>query len=184
MSEELGDLTILEAFDLISEKIKALQEENARLRRELPPLPEDNANSQTRQDLQAIARRILDDGYFPGAGLFSLAEDYLKLCSQMAGANRVMGLIGPELERLRKANANIAGDSRCWLADAQAPLPPKEEFLESCKRFYDQTTARDGVLTGCRTISQLEEENQQLREENQDLKARLEGVAGAVIDSL
>ena len=58
---------------------------------------------------------------------------------------------------------NRLGDDLCHLQNPDTdPIPPKKEFLESCGRFWEQRSAV-GVLTGCKTIAQLETENAELK---------------------
>lgn len=59
---------------------------------------------------------------------------------------------------------NVAGDNSCHLSGNEVSLPPVSEFLESCKRHHEQVTKHVGVLTGCKTIAQLELENMRLRD--------------------
>jgi hypothetical protein len=90
-----------------------------------------------------------------------------------------------ETERLRSAireHRDQKGDSRCWLDDwrlyqalgdgceAETRLPPKCEFLESCRRYWEQRQASgekveavDWTGSGRMTIAQLEEEVTRLR---------------------
>jgi hypothetical protein len=58
---------------------------------------------------------------------------------------------------------NAAGDNSCHLKGDECSLPPWEEFQESCKRHHAQVTANTGILEGCKTIAQLEQENRDLR---------------------
>jgi hypothetical protein len=78
-----------------------------------------------------------------------------------------------EVERLREENArlqravrNQAGDALCWVKDPACPdvqALPREEFLESCRRYHAQIAPQHGVADGLPTISQLEAENATLR---------------------
>lgn len=89
-----------------------------------------------------------------------------------------------EVERLKAAIRNHRdqrGDSRCWLDDAElygvlgdpesraqdSSLPPRDEFLESCRRFYERRRApQDSDPTpGCMTIAELEAEVERLKAE-------------------
>lgn len=81
-----------------------------------------------------------------------------------------------EVETLKGAirqHRDERGDDRCWLDDTrlyavlgegdvdgyEATLPPREDFLASCKRYWEQrqTPLRHGEdwLPGCMTIAQL-----------------------------
>ena len=62
-----------------------------------------------------------------------------------------------EIRSHRLAVRNAAGDNLCWI-DGPVPskIPPREEFLESCRRYHAQISGERGELTGCRTIAQLE----------------------------
>lgn len=62
------------------------------------------------------------------------------------------------LERIKGLEASVRnqqGDNLCWF-DGSPPIPPKAEFLESCRRYHDQIATQNGVLEGGRTIAQLE----------------------------
>jgi len=80
-----------------------------------------------------------------------------------------------EVERFKNAirkHRDQKGDDRCWLDDLDLysmlddgepvdfSLPPKEEFLKSCERFYCQrqnpAAQTHPLPLGCRTIGQLE----------------------------
>ncbi len=79
-----------------------------------------------------------------------------------------------EAARLRDAirkHRDQRGDDRCWLDDqdlymalgpesinANTALPPRDQFLESCRRFWDQRQApHDGFgRYSCMTLAQLE----------------------------
>lgn len=61
-------------------------------------------------------------------------------------------------ERIAELEASVRnqqGDNLCWF-DGSPPIPPKAEFLESCRRYHDQIATQNGVLEGGRTIAQLE----------------------------
>lgn len=58
---------------------------------------------------------------------------------------------------LARALLNQHGDNLCWI-DGGSKIPPREEFLESCRRYHAQIVQGSGVLEGGKTISQLEEE--------------------------
>jgi hypothetical protein len=97
-----------------------------------------------------------------------------------AGKGIALSILLPEvldeLERLEAAirkHRDQKGDDRCWMDDqdlyaalgaesihADTSLPPREEFMESCRRFYAQRQApHDGIgRHDCMTISQLEAE--------------------------
>lgn len=59
-------------------------------------------------------------------------------------------------EKAEKALANIAGDNLCWIDSALVKIPPKAEFLKSCRRYHEQISRERGELSGCMTIAQLE----------------------------
>ena len=79
-----------------------------------------------------------------------------------------------ELDRLKAAirkHRDQKDDDRCWMDDqelyavlghegvqADTGLPPRDEFLESCRRFYDQRQAPHDrkPAAGCMTIAQLQ----------------------------
>jgi hypothetical protein len=91
-------------------------------------------------------------------------------------ARHILFDLADEHERLQAAirkHRDQKGDNRCWMDDqdlyaalgaesihADTSLPPREEFLESCRRFYAQRQApHDGVgRHGSMTITQLEAE--------------------------
>lgn len=59
---------------------------------------------------------------------------------------------------LRAAILNAAGDDLCWFQhEDKGKIPPREEFLESCRRYHAQMSGERGELTGCKTIAQLEQ---------------------------
>lgn len=59
------------------------------------------------------------------------------------------------IAELEASVRNQQGDNLCWF-DGSPPIPPKAEFLESCRRYHDQIATQNGVLEGGRTIAQLE----------------------------
>lgn len=70
-----------------------------------------------------------------------------------------------ENTRLRAALFNVEGDNQCWIPKTGTfQLPPRAEFMESCSRFHAQLASEHGVLSGCKTIAQLEQENATLRD--------------------
>ncbi len=85
--------------------------------------------------------------------------------------------------RLRLLSA--AGDDLCRLSQdeikkftsGEVQIPPKEEFLPSCERFWEQTAGKAGVLNGCLTLAQLIAENAKSTERIKELEAQLETAA-------
>jgi hypothetical protein len=75
--------------------------------------------------------------------------------------------------RLRNAVRNQCGDNLCWLEDPEVGKAlPKEQFLQSCSRYWEQISSEKGVVPpGCRTIAQLEARILELEEENKGLKS-------------
>lgn len=75
-----------------------------------------------------------------------------------------------EIEQLRTRILFAAGDDLCRLTQeeikaytsGEVQIPPKEEFLPSCERFWNQIAGAAGVLSGCLTLAQLIAENQAL----------------------
>lgn len=63
---------------------------------------------------------------------------------------------------LRKSILNQAGDNSCHLKGDEVALPPWADFRESCLRHWKQITNKQGELSGCRTIAQLEAEVRRL----------------------
>ncbi len=62
-----------------------------------------------------------------------------------------------ENQKLRAAVRNQCGDNLCWFDDPEVGRAlPREEFLQSCGRYYSQISKERGVVLGCRTIAQLE----------------------------
>ena len=59
----------------------------------------------------------------------------------------------------------------------EVPIPPKEEFLPSCERFWEQTAARAGVNHGCMTLAQFVAENERLRAERNGFRGALERIS-------
>jgi hypothetical protein len=106
-----------------------------------------------------------------------------------AGKGIALSILLPEvldeMERLEAAirkHRDQKGDDRCWMDDqdlyaalgaesihADTSLPPREEFMESCRRFYAQRQApHDGIgRHDCMTIAQLEAEVERLKAENE-----------------
>lgn len=71
-----------------------------------------------------------------------------------------------ENDRLREEVASLRnriGDGLCWFTEGD-PIPPKEEFLQSCERYHAQIATKHGVLQGGKTIAQLEADNERLRD--------------------
>lgn len=107
----------------------------------------------TPEQAQKLARRILDLSWLPVDArkeVAKLAENYVKASAEVA--------------RLRASMLNKVGDDLCWIYASNAKIPPRAEFLESCSRYHAQIAAERGELEGCRTIAQLEVENERLRE--------------------
>ncbi len=76
--------------------------------------------------------------------------------------------------KLRKSVLNQCGDNLCWFkpngepcTQEDMPIPSADEFLESCRRYHQQITERNGTLAGvgCMTIAQLEAALQSTRDE-------------------
>src|SRR6202040_4202117 len=67
-----------------------------------------------------------------------------------------------EINELRASILNRRGDDLCWIQDV-SKIPPKEEFLESCRRYHAQVAESHGVLEGCKTIAQLEADVTELK---------------------
>jgi hypothetical protein len=89
-----------------------------------------------------------------------------KLWKLMYEVNR----LAAENERLKARLLAAAGDDLCRLSQeeikaftsGEVPIPPKEEFIPSCERFWEQTAARAGVNHNCLTLAQLVAENERL----------------------
>lgn len=83
-------------------------------------------------------------------------------------------------EQLRLRLLSAAGDDLCRLSQdeikkytsGEVQIPPKEEFIPSCKRFWEQTAVKSGVLKACLTLAQLISENEKLRRENDAMRSR------------
>lgn len=90
-------------------------------------------------------------------------------------AGKLLGLCGlhQQIDHLRREIAalkNRLGDNLCHLENPDTDaIPPKAEFLKSCERFWEQRSSV-GVLKGCQTIAQLEEEIVALKAEVERLK--------------
>lgn len=88
--------------------------------------------------------------------------------------------------RLRLLSA--AGDDLCRLSQdeikrytsGEVQIPPREEFIPSCERFWEQTAAKAGVLTGCLTLAQLVAENAKLLAERDTANAALAAKNGSI----
>jgi hypothetical protein len=88
-----------------------------------------------------------------------------------------------ELETAIRKHRDQRGDDRCWLddhdlyahvgipADHDSRLPPKEEFLESCQRFWEQRRAPHDLdpSPGCMTIRQQQARIAELEQLNRRL---------------
>lgn len=74
--------------------------------------------------------------------------------------------IRAENERLRAAVRNQCGDNLCWLKDEDlGKIPPRNEFLDSCRRYHTQLTVLRGELgPGQMTMAQLEAKVLELEE--------------------
>ncbi len=74
----------------------------------------------------------------------------------MSGVEADRDRLKRENEQLRAAIRNQAGDNLCWLKELPIQIPPEREFLESCARYHFQIANQNGILTGSKTIAQLE----------------------------
>lgn len=72
-----------------------------------------------------------------------------------------------ENQRLRAAIRNQCGDNLCWIVDPDlGKILPREEFLQSCSRYYAQLQEEKGVIpSGSMTVSQLEARIVELEDE-------------------
>jgi DNA-directed RNA polymerase subunit RPC12/RpoP len=91
-----------------------------------------------------------------------------------------------ENERLRYAVRNMTGDNLCWITDPEVGKAlPREEFMQSCGRYYEQISAEKGVVPpGCRTIAQLEARIVELEESNGKLRKIVQNLAGSLSEIL
>lgn len=80
--------------------------------------------------------------------------------------------VARERDEARAAFLNSKGDDLCWFDPASPKIPPREEFLESCSRFHQQISAINGMLSGCKTIAQLELEVERLTEALRQIAAK------------
>jgi hypothetical protein len=91
-----------------------------------------------------------------------------------------------EVARLRQRLLTAAGDDLCRLSQEEikelsagtVKIPPKEEFLASCERFWQQTAKDSGVLPNCLTLAQVIAENTKLEQQHDQLRATLSQVMG------
>lgn len=82
-----------------------------------------------------------------------------------------------EAERLKARLLTAAGDDLCRLTSeeikqytsGEVQIPPKEEFIPSCRQFWKQTADRTGVLKNCLTLAQLVAENERLTQQYYDM---------------
>lgn len=105
----------------------------------------------------------------------------------LALATKSLELSNNEVLRLRAAIRNHRdqrGDDRCWIDDEMlygsldeplpldiSALPPKEDFLKSCERYYEQRRCPlDAYPPGKMRLAELEAEVERLRAENECLK--------------
>jgi len=93
--------------------------------------------------------------------LRSVVNDETWATLSMSAAGKEWDSILSENAALRRALLHRAGDDLCWITDG-AKIPPKEEFLESCRRYHTQIAESRGVLEDAKTISQLESESLEL----------------------
>lgn len=86
-----------------------------------------------------------------------------------------------ERDEARTRLLTAAGDDLCRLSQeeikaytsGEVPIPPKDEFLPSCEKFWEQTAARAGVNHNCLTLAQLVAECEQLRQRAEQAEQRL-----------
>jgi hypothetical protein len=111
-------------------------------------------------------------------------EEMLMVAGNVERAAEVIEGLAAAIARHRDQR----GDDRCWRDDlelyaalpgpptpANLALPPREEFLASCERFWRQRQP-GGACTAGKTIAQLEAEVDRLRAERGALADALRGV--------
>jgi DNA repair exonuclease SbcCD ATPase subunit len=102
--------------------------------------------------------------------------------SSFAGVAREVSRLREELTRVRAANQelrqavlNQCGDNLCWVTNLdEAKALPEAEFLESCRRYWNQIASERGEATGLKTIAQLEAEVRALAEARDQLAHEVE----------
>lgn len=84
---------------------------------------------------------------------------------ELSSLRRKADAIEAENADLLNSLLNVTGDNSCWLPEGVdiGPIPPWAEFQDSCRRHHTQISTEHGVLEGCKTIAQLEQENARLR---------------------
>lgn len=110
--------------------------------------------------------------------LYALDHVSIAICGKKEVEVNVMVA---EVERLRQRLLTAAGDDLCRLSQeeiaaytsGEVPIPPKEEFLPSCERFWEQMAATAGVNHGCLTLAQLTAENERMTAERRQCDERI-----------
>lgn len=128
----------------------------------------------------------LRTGKPPALSVHELEE----LCSERESecnrrGNKITALEA-EVADLRLRLLSAAGDDLCRLSQdeiekytsGEVQIPPKEEFLPSCERFWEQAAGKAGVLNGCLTLAQLIAENEKLKSQVESLQTRVVALGG------
>lgn len=95
-----------------------------------------------------------------------------------------------ENEQLRARLLTAAGDDLCRLSQEEikaltlgaVPIPPKEEFLPSCERFWEQIAGTAGVNHNCLTLAQLIAENAKLTASLAAAEEKIEELRASIRD--
>lgn len=87
-----------------------------------------------------------------------------------------------EIADLRRRLLSAAGDDLCQLTPEEikaytsgtVKIPPKEQFVPSCERFWSQCAKEFGVMEDCLTLAQLIAENERLKQERDEAREAIQ----------
>ncbi len=130
----------------------------------------ENITGDEARELQDILRTLTDSGTALKTSARELVAAFERHRKRADTAEAKVAELTAANEQLKLRLLSAAGDDLCRLSQeeikaytsGEVQIPPKEEFIPSCERFWDQTAARVGVLKGCFTLAQLISENEKL----------------------